>query len=650
MLLSKLKRIFLGKNRDPLSSETRKKVAMVAFFAWVGLGADGLSSSCYGPEQAFVALGQHYHLALYLTLAISLTVFLIATSYNQVIQLFPNGGGGYKVATRLLGPYSGLIAGITLVMDYVLTVAISISAGVHAIFSSLPGHYIHWMIPIEVVVLLFLMYLNIRGAKESVKFLLPVFLGFLITHIAIIILGIVWHENQLPAVVHATIADTKESMHLLGLTTVVALFLKAYSLGGSTYTGLEAVSNNVNILAEPRVKTGKWTMVYMAVSLSFVASGIVLLYLLWHVVPVPGETLNAVVFGDILAKWHYGHVALVVLMAFEAGLLLIGANTGFLGGPQVMANMSLNNWVPRLFSALSNRLVVQNGTLFIGGLALITLLLTGGNITLLAVLYSMNVFLTFSLSLFGLIVYWSTHRAENRWWAKLIWSSLAFLVCAGIFFVTLFARIEQGGWLTLILLAAGAALCISIKRHYHRSTLMRRKLDKELELPLKKTEGRKPRINKKSPTAVLLVKSIGGAMHTMLWIERMFPKHFKNYIFISHGEVDIGSFGSEESLTIMQEQLGKRLNYMAKFANQNGMAADIMQSCGTDSVESLSKDCKKISEIYSDPVFFAPKYIYSNETFITRLLHGDFTAMLQRRLQNFGAKMLVIPITMKSKA
>src|SRR3954449_8765357 len=128
----------LGAPLDPFDSQTRQHIALVAFFAWVGLGADGLSSSCYGPEEAFLALGGHTHFGLYLAAGIAITVFIISLAYNQVIELFPNGGGGYKVATNLLGPPAGLVSGAALIVYYVLTIAISIASGADAMFSLLP--------------------------------------------------------------------------------------------------------------------------------------------------------------------------------------------------------------------------------------------------------------------------------------------------------------------------------------------------------------------------------------------------------------------------------------------------------------------------------------------------------------------------------
>src|SRR6266576_1982218 len=166
--------IILGAPLDPFSKETRRHVVLVAFLAWIGLGADGLSSFCYGPEEAFRALGDHRHLGLYLAIATAITVFIIAVAYNQVIELFPSGGGGYKVATSLIGPYAGLVSGAALIVDYMLTISISIASGVDAVFSFLPPSTQHLKLGVEIAMVALLLVLNLRGMRESIK----VFLGF----------------------------------------------------------------------------------------------------------------------------------------------------------------------------------------------------------------------------------------------------------------------------------------------------------------------------------------------------------------------------------------------------------------------------------------------------------------------------------------
>src|SRR5436309_997749 len=400
----------LGTALDPFSKKTRQHIALVAFLAWVGLGADGLSSSCYGPEEAFRALGEHKHFGLYLAMATAITVFIIAVAYNQVIELFPSGGGGYKVATSLIGPYTGLVSGAALIVDYMLTIAISVASGIDAVFSLLPLGAQEFKLGTELVLVVLLLYLNLRGMQESIKVLLPIFLGFFLTHVILIGYGVLSRVDHLPALIPETLSETGRLTQEMGWVFAASLFLRAYSLGGGTYTGIEAVSNNVQSLAEPRVLTGKWTMFYMAVSLSFTAGGIILLYLLWDVEPVEGETLNAVTFRAILQD-AIGNPAiesptLWLILALEGGLLFVAANTGYLGGPAVLANMAADSWVPHQYRYLSSRLVTQRGIVLMGVAAIGILIATGGSVALLVVLYSINVFLTFSLSLLGLCICW----------------------------------------------------------------------------------------------------------------------------------------------------------------------------------------------------------------------------------------------------
>ena len=186
-----LKKLFFGKPRDPMKKDVRKHIALIAFLAWVGLGADGLSSSCYGPEQAFLALGQYHHLALYLAFAISITVFIIALGYNQVIRIFPNGGGGYRASTELLGPTAGAISGVALIIDYMLTIVTSIVGAGNAIFSLLPYHLHIIKLPLEAALILFLVWINLRGVKESIKILMPILVCFFVSHVIMIILLII---------------------------------------------------------------------------------------------------------------------------------------------------------------------------------------------------------------------------------------------------------------------------------------------------------------------------------------------------------------------------------------------------------------------------------------------------------------------------
>lgn len=642
---NRLKVLLLGKPQDPLAPSSRQNIALVAFLAWVGLGADGLSSSCYGPALGFLALKQYEHLALFLTLLTCATVFIIAMSYNQVIELFPNGGGGYKVANELLGPTAGVVSGAALLIDYMLTIAISVAAGVHAIYSLLPVKYQSHIVLSEVLVTLFLMLLNVRGMKESIKFLLPIFMGFVISHLAIIVYGITAHGSQLPNMIHQTVKESHVAIQNFGLFSVMAILLRAYSLGSGTYTGLEAVSNNVNMLAEPRVQTGKWTMMYMATSLSIVAGGIILLYLLWHVHPVHGMTLNAAVFQDILGKSYWGHIGLIMLLVFEAGLLLVGANTGYLGGPAVLANMSHDDWVPRRFSGLSSRLVKQNGVLFFGVSAILTLLLTSGHVETLVIFYSVNVFITFTVSLIGLVKYWWQQRKTRETWLRpMILSLVASTICSIILVVILISKFTSGSGVAILITLVVISGCMLIKRYYDRYEKLKRQLDRTLEVTLSDSDRPTRTIDRTQPTAVFLVSGLGAALHTMLWVERMFPAHFKNYVFLSYGWVDTGSFGSDTALQRLQAHTERTVMYLSNFCQHHDIATTSVTEFGTTPMESVTDLAQKISEEYTNAVFFASRYVYRDEPFLSRLLHSDFSLVVQRKLQSIGTKMLIVPL------
>src|SRR5262245_3877895 len=218
-----LRRKLFGRPLDPLDAKTRRHIALAAFFAWVGLGADGISSSCYGPEEAFRALGENTHLGLYLALATAATVFVIALAYNQVIELFPTGGGGYRVATRLIGPYAGLTSGAALILDYVLTISISIASGVDAFFSLLPLDWQPYKLATEVALIVVLVLLNLRGMKEVIAVLLPIFLGFVLTHAYLIVYGILAQATVLQTLVPEVGQLTSNLTTQLGWTGVAAL-------------------------------------------------------------------------------------------------------------------------------------------------------------------------------------------------------------------------------------------------------------------------------------------------------------------------------------------------------------------------------------------------------------------------------------------
>jgi amino acid transporter len=646
---AQLRESLLGKALDPFSGETRKHVALIAFFAWVGLGADGLSSACYGPEEAYLALGGHTPLSLYLAVMTAVTVFIIAVAYNQVIELFPNGGGGYKVASSLLGPHAGLVSGCALIVDYVLTIAISVASGVDALFSLLPPSFHHAKLGLEVVLSFLLLYLNLRGMKESIRFLLPIFLGFVATHTVLILYGVIAHAGRLPALAVETLSETRQLGGELGWVAVSALLLRAYSLGGGTYTGIEAVSNNVQALAEPRVKTGKWTMFYMALSLAFTAGGIIVLYLLWDARHVEGQTLNAVTFQSIIATFGWqselvNATALAVVLALEAGLLLVAANTGFLGGPAVLANMAVDSWMPHQFRNLSSRLVTQNGVILMAIAAIIVLLITGGSVSVLVVLYSINVFLTFTLSLAGLVRYWWRHKENPAWLVRLGLSLAGFAVCAGILAVTTVEKFTEGGWITLIITGIVIATGLTIRGHYDATAAAIYAAEEKYVAPTGHFAAR-PKLDPQRPTAAFIIgRNRCGLVHASRTVLANWPGFYKNFLVVSAQPVDVRSYGGDQTLERLRADRMVDMEFYMELARQHGMASKYYLGFGVDGVEELVKLCEEVQREFPRVVFFASKIVFDHETWITRLLHNQIVYAMQRRLELDGMQMVILPM------
>jgi amino acid transporter len=647
-MFHRLKRLVLGQDKDPLSKTTKHSMALTAFFAWIGLGADGLSSSCYGPQEAFLALGEHNQLALYLAIATAVTVFIISFAYNQVIQLFPNGGGGYKVATKLLGPNWGLVAGAALLVDYVLTIVISIASGADALFSLFPYGFQAHKLKFEMLVIIFLMILNVRGMKESIKILMPVFIGFVITHLFMIIYGVMRHGDMLPQLVNNAVTESHNLAALKGSFFAIAIFLHAYSIGGGTYTGLEAVSNNVNVLAEPRVRTGKWTMFIMALSLSLTAGGIILLYLLWNVSPQAGMTLNAIAFKSLLYDWKNAGIIITTTLLFEFGLLFVGANTGFLGGPAVLANMAMDNWVPKKFRNLSSRLTTQNGIILFGIAALLLLLMTKGHVYFLVILYSINVFLAFSVSILGLCKYWFCERKTN-WRRSLALALLAFIICVGILLVVLISQFFQGGIEAVGLTGLVILCCYMIKRHYNKVGLKLSAADKmfiddnDEKLAIESENLFDPQ----KKTAVFFIsESKGVGMHTLLWVQRLFPNYFHNFIFVKVGVIDVKSYGAERVFKQVEKNVNDDLAYFEHYCKKRNIPVKTFSEFGIDPVQECNAIAEKITNAVPNCIFFASQLVFKDSNWMIRQLHNDTGFAIQRKLYSNNRQMMIMPMNL----
>ena len=650
-VLERLRGVLIGGPKNLFDPRIHHSMALIAFAAWVGLGSDGLSSSSYGPEEAFLQLAEHRHLALYLVLATVATVFLISTAYSQVIELFPTGGGGYLVATKLLGPTAGVVGGAALVVDYVLTIAISVASGCDAIFSFLPPEWGIWKIVAALAIVALLTSLNLRGLKESVAVLTPIFITFIISHVVLIGFGIMTHGTELIPLVGETVQQTRTAVDNLGFLAVLSLFLRAYSLGGGTYTGIEAVSNSTDILREPRVETGKRTMLYMSISLAFCAGGILLCYLLNDVQHEVGKTLNASLWERITTGWNVGGtpigpIIVWVTLLSEGALLFVAAQTGFVAGPRTLASMAVDLWVPKRFAHLSERLVTQNGIVTMGVAAALVMVYTGGAVKILVVMYSINVFIAFTLTQAGMARHWWTTRAtQEHWRRRLSIALIGTLACGGILGLTTVLMFDRGVWATLIVTGLLVASCFVVRGHYRRVKQLLSSLDDVLtNLPLPEPKN-PPELAPDGPTAIVLVESYAGlGIHTLLSVQRLFPKHFKNFVFSSVGLVDSGQFKGVHDVQALEQKVQGDLEKYVQLANRMGYYAEYRITLGTDLIAELEGQCHDLIKEFRRPVVFAGQLVFQRENVFTRSLHHETSFSIQRRLQFTGIQVIILPI------
>jgi amino acid transporter len=648
----RLRRALFGPPRDVKDPHTYHTLSLVALLAWVGLGADGLSSSAYGPDEAFRALGDHTSLAALLAAATAVTVFIISYGYSRIIEHFPNGGGGYVVAGRLLGPRFGVISGAALLVDYVLTISVSMASGVDAIFSFLPAQWAGLKLTIDAALLVALTLLNLRGIKESITALMPIFMAFLFTHAILLVVAIGGHVGDAPRVAHEVNTNLRSTVLALGAFGALKLFVRAYSLGGGTYTGIEAVSNGVAVMREPRVRTAKRTMVMMATSLAVTAGGILLAYLLTGSTPEEGKTMNAVLLERVSAGWHFGGMNVgrwftILALLTEGTLLFVAAQTGFVDGPRVMANMAGDAWMPRRFSALSDRLTMQNGVMMMGGASIAVLLYTRASVDKLVVMYSINVFLTFSLSNLGMTRFWVRHRREQPgWWRHLPAHVIALALCATILAVTVVEKFADGGWVTLLVTGALVGLCLLIKRHYGRVSAAIQLLDRELPesvvAPGPEVQGEVP---KTDPVAVFFVAGYSGlGRHTILKVLQMFPHYFKGALFCGIGVVNSGSATAITEVNALEARTNEGLDRYVSFMRKLGLPAKGICRVGADLPSVAEQIARDVLAAHPRAVFVGGKLLFEDDNVAIRFLHNEAAFAIQNRLQRAGIPMVVLPV------
>lgn len=451
---STVKRIIIGK---PLKTSALGEQKLNKLKALAILSSDALSSVAYGTEQILLVLSAVGFLAYWYSIPIAIGVLILLTalmlSYRQIIYAYPQGGGAYVVSKNNLGENAGLIAGGSLLVDYILTVAVSVSAGTDAITSAFPSLY-HYNVIIAILMVILITILNLRGVTESASILAyPVYL-FVFTLLILIGVGI-WKvvNGEVPTELHTPIGTT-----VPGLS--VFLLLKAFSSGCSALTGVEAISNAVPNFKEPSAKNAVKTLTMMGLFLAVLFSGITFLAFWFGIAPSGEETVISQIATEVFGK----NAMYYFIQVTTAIILILAANTGYAAFPLLAVNLASDKYMPRIFTVRGDRLSYSNGIVILGISSILLIIFFDGHTEKLIPLYAVGVFIPFTLSQTGMSRKWMKEKPEG-WKGKLainlIGAFITFTVLV-ILFTTKFFQV----WPVLFFLPIVVFGFHKINKHY----------------------------------------------------------------------------------------------------------------------------------------------------------------------------------------
>ncbi|MDR0342996.1 MAG: APC family permease, partial [Nocardiopsaceae bacterium] len=456
--LTSLWRVLVG---PPLRARDVARERITPVEGLPALSLDALTSVAYGPEAIIVVLAlagaSALHLVVPVTIAIVALLAILVFSYRQVIDAYPSGGGAYAVARANLGAGAGLLAAAALVVDYTLTVAVSITAGVASLASAFPGLR-SATVPICLGILAVITLLNLRGLGAAARaFLLPT-LAFIIGLLAIIAIGLVH-----PLALHA--AQPGRSLMPSGALEAVGvlLVLKAFAAGCSALTGVEAIANGVPLFKQPRQARAKRTELLLGGLLGVMLLGLAVLADRWHVEPRSGQTvLSQIIAAAIGRGWAYYAMSLIIVI-----VLALSANTSFGGLPVLASLLARDNYLPHLFRLRDDRQVFASGIWALAVLAGALIVAVNGNTLRLIPLFAIGVFTGFTLSQTGLVVHWRQTRPP-RWRHRAILNGTGAIITAVATVIFLFTKFTAGAWVVVLAIPAFIALFARIHRHYQQ--------------------------------------------------------------------------------------------------------------------------------------------------------------------------------------
>jgi amino acid transporter len=451
-------RVLVGR---PLRASEVSREQITPLEGLPALSLDALTSVAYGPEAIIVVLAVAgagaLHLVLPVTVAIVALLAILVFSYRQVIDAYPGGGGAYAVSRANLGARASLLAAAALVIDYTLTVAVSIAAGVGALTSAFP-RFAADTVPICLLILAVVTLLNLRGLGEAARaFLLPTAV-FIVGLLAIIAIGLI-HPLALhvPQPGHSLLPTS--NLEPVG----VLLVLKAFSAGCSALTGVEAIANGVPLFKQPRVARAKRTEMLLGVILGVMLLGLAVLARRWQIGPRSGQTVLSQIMAMAVGRhWAYYVVSLTITL-----VLALAANTSFGGLPVLASLLSRDHYLPHLFSLRGDRQVFANGIWALAILAGVLLVAVGGNTNTLIPLFAIGVFIGFTLAQSGLVVHWRRTRAP-RWRMRATINGLGAVVTGTATVIFLISKFTGGAWVVVVAIPAFIFLFLRISAYYRR--------------------------------------------------------------------------------------------------------------------------------------------------------------------------------------
>jgi amino acid transporter len=463
-VVSNVKRVLIG---APIASAQAEHERLTKFKALAVLSSDAISSVAYATEAILLSLvaagSSHLGLTLPISFAIVGLLAIVAISYRQTIPAYPNGGGSYIVAKDNLGTVPGLIAAASLMIDYVLTVAVSVSAGVLALVTLVP-QLASYVVPIDVALVIFITVVNLRGVRESGSiFAIPTYI-FIGSALLLIIVGSV----KSFFILHDPIIGTFPPVQATESLTLF-LVLKSFAAGCSAMTGVEAISNGVPAFKKPEARNARATLTWMAVILGTLFIGLTLLATSFGV--EANSASNPTVVGQIAFKVFTGPLYFMYPVFQIATLLILtlAANTSYSDFPRLASLLARDKFLPGQFAFRGDRLAFTTGIVFLALLAILLLVVFQGITTLLINLYAVGVFLSFTLSQGGMVIHWWRLRREHKGWLRsMIINGLGSFTTLIVALVIATTKFLEGAWIVVILIPLLVLMFLAISRHYHR--------------------------------------------------------------------------------------------------------------------------------------------------------------------------------------